>query len=337
MKNNIQSFIRYRSIDRCLTEKGIASLEDMITYCREDTGDETIASSQVEHDIEDMKKTEPDGYSAPISYNEQKAGYVYSKPGFTLNKIPLKEEENNLLVVTVNYLSQLRNHETLKGLKGMIQKITDTLKIRNMGGANRDFDFVQSEVTHSFGGSNFLPPIIKAIQNKSVLRIYYHPFYEDKPYFTIVHPYLLKEYRNRWYLIGLNDIKKELRTYGLDRIWEIHEIDQEYIPQKFNTKDYFRNTIGIISPIGEPPEIRLSVSKHQAQYLITQPLHESQFIESENDESVIFQFKLHPTYEFKSFILSMGSDARVLSPDKLKKDILRQLNDAMLEYGKDDY
>jgi predicted DNA-binding transcriptional regulator YafY len=89
--------------------------------------------------------------------------------------------------------------------------------------------------------------------------------------------------------------------------------------------------------MGQPPEIRLSVSKHQAQYLITQPLHESQFIESEDDENVIFQFKLHPTYEFKSLILSMGSDARVLSPDKLKKDILRLLNDAILEYGKDDY
>ena len=336
MISAIQSLIRYRLIDQLLTEKAVVSLEDLTSFCRSETGDVQISAETIQEDIYAMQKNDPPGYSAPISFDDKKGTYFYSNPGFSLNKMPLTTQESEVLDQAVLFLSQLKDHESLKGLKGMIQKITDTIKIKNLSGTLGFFDFVQSEVPHSFGGSQFLQPLVSAIQNKKVIRLYYHPFYEDKPYFTIVHPYLLKEYRNRWYLIGLNDNKMELRTYGLDRIWEIHELDQVYIPPDFSPKDFFQNTIGVISPMGNPPDIRISVLRHQANYLITQPLHQSQFIESEDEERVIFHYKVHPTYELKSEILSMGSNARVLSPESLKKDILRQLNDAILEYGKPD-
>lgn len=334
MTNLFQSIIRYRAIDKCISSKGAASIDELIKCCQEESGDNSITRAQVVADIEVMKKTGSQGYNAPIEFSEQKGKYSYSKNDFSLNKIALTPMESQAIAEALNLIGQLEEHYSLAGMQGMIQKIADTIKIQGMSAQGKKFDFVQSEQTQRYGGSQFLSPLINAIENHSVIRIYYHPFYEDKPYFTIVHPYLLKEYKNRWYLIGLNDIKKEIRTYGLDRIWEIHEIDQKYIPRNFSAKEYFRNTIGVISPIGEPPEIRIKVTKHQAQYLITQPLHESQFIESEDEDSVIFQYKVHPTYEFKSYLLSLGPDARVLSPDKLKREVLRLLNDAILEYGK---
>lgn len=334
MIQTLQSFIRYRAIDQLITEKGAASIDDLVEFCKSNSGDQKITPEMIENDIRDMKESDPPGYNAPIYFDQKKKVYRYAEPGYSLNRLPLKQLEASLLDQSVLYLSQLKDHSSLKGLKGMIQKITDSLRIRYMSGNSGSFDFVQSEIPHSFGGSKFLQPIIAAIKHKKVLRLYYQPFYEDKPYFTIVHPYLLKEYKNRWYLIGLNDTKQELRTYGLDRIWELHETDQEYIPRKFSANSYFRNTIGVISPMGDPPEIRISVSRHQANYLITQPIHESQYIESENENRVIFSYRVHPTYEFKAQVLSMAADARVLSPNSLKKEILRQLNDAILEYGK---
>ncbi len=334
MIETIQSFVRYRAIDQLIREKGSASLDDLAEFCRSETGDQNISGAMIEDDIKNMKESDPPGYNAPLFLDKNKEVYSYVEPGYSLNSLPLTQLEASLLDQSVLFLSQLKDHSSLRGLKGMIQKITDSLRIRYMSGNRGSFDFVHSEIPHSFGGSKFLQPLIKAIKDKFVLRIYYQPFYEDKPYFTIVHPYLLKEYKNRWYLIGLNDTRQELRTYGLDRIWELQETDQEYIPRKFSASSYFKNTIGVISPMGDPPEIKISVSRHQANYLITQPVHESQYIESENEDRVIFSYRVHPTYEFKSQVLSMGADARVLSPESLRKDILRQLNDAILEYGK---
>ena len=157
--------------------------------------------------------------------------------------------------------------------------------------------------------------------------MYYQPFYEDKPYYTDVHPYLLKEYKHRWYMIGLNYFKKQLRTYSLDRIRDIEDSDLLYMKMTFSAEDYFKNSIGIISPPGEPPFIKIAVQKTQAQYIITQPWHESQNIESENDEEVIFSFKLHPTYEFNSLLLSYGKDVRVLGPEDLIESVKEQLDE----------
>ena len=334
MKQNISSLIRYRAINRCIIERVTANMDDLLKACIMATGDETITKDLVEGDIQEMKLPGPSGYAAPIAYDEKKKVYFYKSEGYSLDKISLMENEQELLKLAILYLDQLKSHESLKGLKGIVQKLVNSLRIRSLGSIGEVLDFVQPEIAEEAGGSQFLKPLIEAIRGKKVVRLYYLPFYEDKPYFILVHPYLLKEYRGRWYLIGLNDTKKEIRTYGLDRIWEMHEVEQAYLSKSFDASAFFRNTIGIISPMGEPPEIRLSVTKHQAQYLITQPMHESQLIEQEDEERTVFRYKVHPTYEFKSWILSLGPEARVLSPDSLKKDVLRLLNDAILEYGK---
>jgi predicted DNA-binding transcriptional regulator YafY len=334
MKDQLRSFAIKRIIIHSLAKKEMLTFSDLLLACKNLPEADLIDKDAIERAIEELKKPEPDGYHAPIVYDQRKDGFYYSDRSFSMDKTPLNQQEKEWLMFANQIFDQLKDHESLKGLAPAIQKINNTLKIRSFTGDKGIPEFVQPELSSGFGGNQFLDPLIKAIQKRSVIRVYYHPFYEDKPYFTIIHPYLLKEYRNRWYLIGLNDTKQEIRTYGLDRIWELHEIEQEYIPRKFSARDYFRNSVGIISLMTEPPEIRLSVLRHQAQYLITQPIHETQFIEIEDDERVIFHFKVHPTYEFKSLILAMGPDARIISPESLKREMIKLLNETLLEYAK---
>jgi predicted DNA-binding transcriptional regulator YafY len=194
-------------------------------------------------------------------------------------------------------------------------------------------DFIDFERTPRVLGSEFLKPLIEAIKNEQVLEIYYRPFYEDKPNIVNIHPYLLKEFKYRWYLIGLSDNMKELRTYALDRFIEIKIIDRKFIPKAFNASEYFKNTVGVISPLGEPPIVKIEVIKPQAQYLVTQPLHESQFIDEEDDEKIVFAYHVHPTYELISLILGMGSEVRVLEPASLVDKIKKQLKEAISRYS----
>ena len=191
----------------------------------------------------------------------------------------------------------------------------------------RDRGFISFRRTPEIKGTTYLNPIIKAIENKQVLRLYYLPFYEDKPYFNEVHPYLLKEHGFRWYLVGLNEFKGEVRTYALDRIRDLQESSGiDYQEPDFNAADYFKHAIGIIAPQGVPPLIKIAVQKTQAQYLITQPWHETQNIIEEGEEQVIFSFRVHPTYEFKSMILSLGKDGEILEPAKLRDDLKAEIS-----------
>ncbi len=334
MSYNLDSLLRYHIIDRVLVEKAHVGIAELISACDSICLGLVLTEEILLQDIEAMSSNKELAYFAPIVCEKEKGLYSYKDTSYSIVKLPLNQSEKQTLRLVINYLDLLKNHKNFQGLKAMIQKLVDTLQIRNSSENLESPDFVYSELTPGFGGSKFLSPLIEAIQKKRVVRLYYHPFYEDKPYFTLIHPYLIKEYKGRWYLIGLNDTKKELRTYGLDRIWEMNETADSFIPKTFSAAEYFKNTVGVISPLGEPPEIQIEVSKHQAQYLITQPLHTSQYIETENDEFVIFNYKLHPTYEFKAMILSMGKDAKVLKPEPFKREVLHELNEAILAYGK---
>jgi predicted DNA-binding transcriptional regulator YafY len=197
----------------------------------------------------------------------------------------------------------------------------------------RNQGFISFKNAPEIKGTQYLEPLISAIENKQVIRLYYLPFYEDKPYFNEVHPYLLKEHGFRWYLVGLNEFKGQVRTYALDRIRDL-KVSQgiSYAPPAFDAEAYFKHSIGIIAPEGTPALIKLAVQKTQAQYLITQPWHDSQNIEEENDEEVIFSFRVHPTYEFKSLVLSLGKDGRIIEPPSLKEELRAELTTMLEKY-----
>jgi predicted DNA-binding transcriptional regulator YafY len=194
-------------------------------------------------------------------------------------------------------------------------------------------DYIHFRKAPETKGIQHLEPLIGAIREKKVVRITYLPFYEDKPYYNDVHPYLLKEHGFRWYLVGWNEFKQQIRTYALDRIRSLSENDGiEYREAAFAPSEYFRYTVGVIAPSGAPPLVKLSVQKTQAQYLITQPWHESQNIHSENEESVVFSFRVHPTYEFKAMLLSLGTDAEVLEPAGLRAELRKDLDRMRKKY-----
>lgn len=234
-------------------------------------------------------------------------------------------EELQKLRDAVSLLERYKFSNVFGDISGSLQKVVDVIEISSNSQDGDQYDFIHPEKVPHFKGSEYLVQIINAIREEKVVRIYYHPFYEDKPYFSEVHPYLLKEYRNRWYMIGLNDFKGQLRTYALDRIRDLVLSDIPYQKHNFSAKDYFRHSIGIIAPGGEPVKTRIAVQKTQAQYMITQPWHESQNIDEETEDEIIFSFRVHPTYEFISLILSYGKDLRVLEPTSLITDLCQHL------------
>ena len=229
------------------------------------------------------------------------------------------KEELDRLKEAAALLEKYKFSDVFGDISGALQKVIDVIEISAGQHAGENYDFISPEKAPHIKGSEYLATIIQAIKEQQVLRIYYQPFYEDKPYFNEIHPYLLKEYKSRWYLIGLNDFKEQLRTYSLDRVRDIQISEIPYKSQTFSAHAYFMNTIGVISPEGDPPKIRIAVQKTQAQYMITQPWHESQNIEEETDEKIIFSFRVHPTYEFLSLLLTYGKDVKVLEPQSLKE------------------
>lgn len=332
MSKNKNALIRYRVINRCLTDYKICSKEQLIKACEDALDIHPLGERTIDKDIYDMRNDNGLAYYAPIKYDRNQGGYYYDDPDYSIDKLSLKQDEIEALTFASTLLNQFRNTGLFSQFSGAVQKVVDAVNIQKANIQLPQYDFIDFERVPFVKGSEFLQPIIEAIKNKQVVLIHYQSFDHDSPIQHIIHPYLLKEYRNRWYIIGLHEKYREIRTFGLDRIVSIEPARVPFIDKKFNARDYFKNTIGVISPQGPPPEIRFAVKKRQAQYLITQPLHESQEIVEEKDDEIIFKLKVHPTYELITLLMGYREELKILEPDNIKEEFIEAIRKTLERY-----
>ena len=100
----------------------------------------------------------------------------------------------------------------------------------------------------------------------------------------------------------------------------------------FNPDSFFKHSIGITQLGNEPAHVTIRISNSQAAYLETQPIHSSQKIAREDDNTSIIELYVLLTYELKSFILGLGTNATVLSPKTLVAEIKKELASTVKNY-----
>ena len=137
-------------------------------------------------------------------------------------------------------------------------------------------------------GHRFLTKVMTAMMENKVISITYCKYSSSTPEVLNIHPYAVKEYEKRWYLIGYCVERKALRLYGLDRIRSIKETGDTFVyPKDFNAREKFVVSFGPYLPEGKPQIIRLKAYGTEALYLKDLPLHESQTLISSDDEGSI--------------------------------------------------
>ena len=107
---------------------------------------------------------------------------------------------------------------------------------------------VDFEKNDNLKGLEFIEAVRKAIVSKTVLCITYQSFKARQPNTFCFSPYLLKEYRNRWFVLGRSHQKNApLLTLALDRFQSLSEDKQEiYIEnEKIDLSTYYSNVIGV--------------------------------------------------------------------------------------------
>lgn len=327
MPKNKEALIRYRVINRCIRDYTYVTKMQLVEACEKALDISPIGERTIDGDIHSMRNDNGLGYYSPIKFDRNRKAYYYDPSDYSIDNIPLNDDELQSLTFAATLLDQFKNVEIFSKFTGSVQKIVDAVNIRRVQDEKGKLDFVDFEKAPFVKGSEFLDLIIKAIRQKQVLKITYHAFHSEKDHHHDIHPYLLKEYRNRWYLIGFHDYFREIRIYGLDRIVSIKENPKlAYIKSNFSPGDYFKHVIGIFSPLGEPPEIILEFKKETAQYIITQPIHESQQMIGETKDSITFSLKVHPTVELLQMILGWGHEVKVISPVSVKNEILKVIS-----------
>lgn len=278
-----------------------------------------VSERTLERDIAMMRYDGQLSFFAPIKFCRSRLAYYYLVPDYSINTSQLSDAQVNALQSVVELLRGFKGSQLVKEFEGAIDKIArgaEELRVRR---SNPGVPMVMEvECAPYYKGLTWLDLIKQAIDQRHCLRIVYHKFSATHSDTHLFHPYLLKEYKGRWYVLGHSDARGQVITLALDRI---EDVQTEAIPYRENTtlhvQEYFKNTIGITPAPGPPEEIILWFTPLTGHYIKTQHLHESQETLQDDEEGLIIRLRLIINYELVSVLLSYCPEVSVLLPDSL--------------------
>ncbi len=336
MALNKNALIRYKTIDKCLQNNYRQwTLDDLIEACSnalyEYEGREVNVSRRtIQLDIQ-MMRSDKLGYNAPIVVYDKKF-YQYEDPEYSITDIPLNENDMSVLTETVEMLKQFKDFSLFSELGGIIQRLEDKVYTEK----TKQSAIIHLDKNENLKGLEHLDTLYQAILKKIVLRITYKSFKARNASKVVFHPYILKEFNNRWFLVGKTSENKPIATFALDRIEAVdYDLNIPYLDINFNGEEYYKNTIGVTVLAEEQvQEIHLKIDKSNAPYVFTKPLHHTQeILERLADGTIIIKLHVHINYELERLILGFGSCMEVIKPRILRRNIRRNFEQAVQLYN----
>ena len=323
MPKNKSAATRYRVIDQMLNDKRkpFPNLEQLAAKCSSVLGSD-VSTSTIEKDIRSMREQAPKGYSAPIVYSKVEGGYVYGEVGFSIAELNLNEVEWSALQFASQLLYQYKEVPIFSNFKNAIERINTRFSLGIDGGDKVLDEVVQFEKAIHTNGMDLIEFIYATIKNKQAIQFQYKNIYKGKSSAAGLIPYLIKENRNRWYVIGWSEEKGKYTTYALDRMNDLVVLNNVYKRRSdFNASTFFEHSTGIMESNTKPEEILLTILKPISDLVLLEPLHATQKLIIEKTDRVQISLKVLLNEEFTFKILGMGAFCVVNKPASLRKTI----------------
>jgi predicted DNA-binding transcriptional regulator YafY len=343
MPANKNAETRYKILDRLLANR----------YCHYSTEDlrQRVNEELIEMDIKpvgkrtieyDLNYIEHGPFQADIEHYQidevsqnnpnktvKKNCHRYRDRSFTIFQQKLTDEEKHLLGEAFTLLGQFDGLPNLEGL----EKLRSGLNIKQK---RQIISFTKNPLENS----NLLGELFTAISQKQVVELHFHKF--DTPEIdrtVIVHPYMLKEYNRRWYLIAAAEDTGKIMNFALDRIDSVEMFPtHRYVDYDGDLNERFEDIVGVSLYDNRPVQtILFWVSDNSKDYVATKPIHESQrHYRNEKEEELrrqypqlnggaFFSIDCIENYELIRELISFREDLIVLSPDNIKDTVMERI------------
>ena len=341
MPTNKNALIRYKYLDRLLSDHhhyyDIHDLTDKVNEMLYDDGFPEVTQRCIEKDLNTLEYAP---FSAPIvrfSWNSKRC-ISYENRSFSIFKQEMSREERNLLREVLSTIGQFDGLDNFKWL--------DDFKI-GLGIEERR-QIISFSNNPYLQNSNLLGALFDNISNEVVIKLSYHTFNDETIRSIDFHPYLLKQYNDRWFLLGAADSDKKILNFALDRIDKVVPLpEKKYIECPDDLFERFEDIVGVtLYEDRQIEHILCWVSDISKGYIDTKPIHESytpqkgeKDIELHNlypylKGGLFFSLDCITNYELIRELCSYGKDLIVLSPQNIKNEILQRINKMLNCYQK---
>lgn len=335
MAQNKNALIRYKTIDKCLQNKYRQwTLQDLVDACSDalyeyEGRDVNVSLRTTQLDIQ-LMRSDKLGYNAPIEVYDKRF-YRYADEDYSITNIPLTENDMTILNESVEMLKQFKNFSLFNDLNGVIQRLEDTIYVEK----THQSAIIHLDKNEQLKGLEHFDPIYQAIIKRICLVLNYQSFRASEPTQTHFHPYILKQFNNRWFVVGRKEGHSRIVTFALDRIAGIdYDLNLNYSNADFDGDLYYQNTYGV-TVLGDSMlmDVLLKIDRENAPYVLTKPFHHSQtHVKTFEDGAVLIQLRVHLNMEFDRLILGFGNAIEVMKPKILRNRIQRKLKMAYEQY-----
>ena len=310
-----------------LTEK----VNDMLY----DDGFPEVTQRCIEKDINTLEYAP---FSAPIErfIKNGKRCIRYDRRSFSIFKKEISREEHNLLREVLSTIGQFNGLDNFCWLEDF--KIGLDIEERRQIISFANNPYLQN--------SNLLGTLFDNISNEVVIRLSYHTFNDEIIRSIDFHPYLLKQYNERWFLLGAADTDKKILTFALDRIDNVEPLpERKYVECTDDIYNRFEDIVGVtLYEDRQVEHIVCWVSDASKGYVNTKPIHESYTSfkgEKESqlheqypklDGGLFFSIDCIPNFELIRELCSFGGNLVVLSPESIREEIKNRLSTHLDQY-----
>lgn len=338
MPANRNALVRYKTLDACLRNRQrLWTLDDLIETVSEalyeyEGIDKGISRRTIQADLQ-MMRSDKLGYFAPIIVVEKKY-YTYEDPTYSITNIPLSEGDLLRMNEAVEVLKQFKGFSHFTSLNEVVQKLEDHV----YSTVQKSAPVIDFEKNEGLKGLHFLDELYQAVIQKKALQIQYQSFSARFPQVFTYHVWWLKEYKNRWFAVGIRDEDERFVMHlALDRMLAIDPApNTEYkMNHRLAEDDYYRDVIGVsVSENLRPTRVKIFVNRLQAPYVETKPLHHSQQVLERTAEGIVIELLVQHNFELERELLGFGDGMTVLAPERLRVAIRQRLQAGLDAYSK---
>lgn len=332
MPVNRNALLRYKTIDHCLCNRYRKwTLDDLIEACSDALYEyegirKGISRRTIQLDIQTMRSDRL-GYNAPIIVVDNKY-YTYEDPDYSILHSPLTERDMTELTEAVGVLKQMTGFPAMSGVSDLVSRMEEQV---SMASGNRE-PLILMDRNDRLKGLEYVPILYDALKHKCTQEMTYQSFKAQKPSTFVFHPYVLKEFNNRWFVLGRKPNSRYFNIFALDRIQNLRSLpDVPYVkPADFDAEKHFSEMVGVTRNENEKPQtVKFWASPMDSPYFITKPVHHTQdvIMKNENGET-LFSINVIINRELMRLFLGFGPGIKIIEPKALAAYIQKQHKDA---------